>query len=165
MKNYTKDSVEYLTVRCMSHWNNSMGFDECSAIIFEDGEFKTVSVEPDSWYNFDTEHFISLTPPDIRKIYQDKIDAEVKAMKERDERYAAESLKRLCDDCQITAEDVKTIQGLYDRENQNRIFRLLATKKFRSNFRLKLSEQIRTWLADEHPKYQTPLSAHQLVYV
>lgn len=43
-----------------------------------------------------------------------------------------------------------------------RVGKLLHTRNFRSDFRKKMAEQVRTWLKDENPKYKTPLSPKQM---
>lgn len=45
------------------------------------------------------------------------------------------------------------------------VCKLLRTRKFRSEFRSKLCQQVRSWLSDPAPKYPTPLSTKQLQYV
>ena len=42
---------------------------------------------------------------------------------------------------------------------------LLKTKKFRSNFRKSLCEQLRNWLEDECPQYSHPFSNKQVCYL
>ena len=42
---------------------------------------------------------------------------------------------------------------------------LLKTKKFRSNFRKSLCEQLREWLEDECPQYSRPFSNKQVCYL
>lgn len=41
----------------------------------------------------------------------------------------------------------------------------LAQKKLRSEFKLKLKNQVIAWLADPAPKYRTPLSARQMQFL
>lgn len=45
------------------------------------------------------------------------------------------------------------------------VIKLLKTRKFRSEFRAKLCQQVRDWLANPAPRYATPLSTKQLQYV
>lgn len=42
---------------------------------------------------------------------------------------------------------------------------LLTTKKFRSEFRASLAKQVRDWINNPNPQYDTPLSAKQLWYL
>jgi hypothetical protein len=43
----------------------------------------------------------------------------------------------------------------------NPIYKLLKVKRFRSEFRASLAKQIRTWLDNPNPSYETPLSPKQ----
>jgi hypothetical protein len=45
------------------------------------------------------------------------------------------------------------------------IFKLLSTKKFRSDFRAQMAQQVRAWLEDTNPRYAKPLSPKQMRYV
>jgi hypothetical protein len=56
---------------------------------------------------------------------------------------------------------------LEDREinGYDGVVRLLKTKKFRSNFRQSMAMQVRAWLADTAPRYNTPLSPKQLRFI
>ncbi len=160
--NDSVNAIRGITVSCSSHWNNSMYFNECSAVVYKDGAFTTVYVNPDSWYNFDTDTFIAETPKEIRDAYA-AILAEAAAKKAAELSALREAeMAKTTSECQITPEQVEQIKCIYNRENQNLIFKLLATKKFRSEFRLSLANQIRKWLGEEKPKFSTPLSARQL---
>lgn len=59
------------------------------------------------------------------------------------------------------------IKRLYDAYPRNgdlldEVIKLLATKKFKSEIRLSMAQQVRSWLADPDPKYPTPLSPKQV---
>jgi hypothetical protein len=45
------------------------------------------------------------------------------------------------------------------------VVRLLKTKRFRSSFRQSMAMQVRAWLADAAPRYNTPLSSKQLRFI
>jgi hypothetical protein len=60
---------------------------------------------------------------------------------------------------------IRVLRRVYSQEEFAAIERLLRTKKFRSEFRAKLCQQIRDWLNDPLPKYRTPLSARQIEYI
>jgi len=83
----------------------------------------------------------------------------------REEREAEERAE-LAVEVGLTAEQVLKIQNCYPNlDVQDAIWRLLRTKKFRSDFRQKLAQTIRVWVADENPKYPKPLSAKQIQYI
>ena len=42
------------------------------------------------------------------------------------------------------------------------VIRLLATRKFRSDFRASMAKQVRSWLSEQSHRYETPLSRKQL---
>jgi hypothetical protein len=45
------------------------------------------------------------------------------------------------------------------------MMKLLATRKFRSDFRASMAAQVRSWLGESSHKYATPLSPRQLSYL
>lgn len=67
----------------------------------------------------------------------------------------------------ITFKQLNRLFNAYGRESDAfyGIIVLLKTNKFRSEFRKKLAGQVRTWLDEEHPKYNSPLSRKQIEYV
>lgn len=81
-------------------------------------------------------------------------------------RWNHRKLRRQCAKaCGLTTMQYDRVMNCYpSAEIRQRIFKLLSTE-LRSNFRIKLATQIRAWLDDVAPKYNTPLSAKQLMYV
>lgn len=49
-----------------------------------------------------------------------------------------------------------------DSDEFDAIYTLLSTKKFNSEMRKSFNDQVRSWLADENPKYEKPLSYRQI---
>lgn len=81
-------------------------------------------------------------------------------------RQAVEKLKdKDAADCNITREQYDRLCRIYsDSASRNAVLKLLSSK-LRSSFRIQLANQVRAWLENENPKYDTPLSAKQLQYV
>lgn len=80
-------------------------------------------------------------------------------------RWHARQMRRLnAAKCGITTTQYDRLMCCYSGDTLARVFKLLTTN-LRSSFRIKLATQIREWLSDPAPKYNTPLSAKQLHYV
>lgn len=56
------------------------------------------------------------------------------------------------------------LKGFQIRDKE-RFLNLLKTKKFRSEFRKSLFNQVKNWLLDDNPQYNSPLSPRQMNYL
>lgn len=61
----------------------------------------------------------------------------------------------------ITRFDIYMLRDVYDRDTVDAILSLLSVKRFRSEFRKGLAEQVRAWLRGEY-EYRYPMSRRQL---
>lgn len=98
---------------------------------------------------------------DVAKDYQKML-----AFLAESRRQAVEIMKdKEAASCNITREQYDKLCNTYrDTASRNAIFKLLSSN-LRSSFRIQLANQVREWLENENPKYDTPLSAKQLQYV
>lgn len=67
--------------------------------------------------------------------------------------------------CGVDESAIEKLMAAYMPETYKAVAKLLATKKFKSEFRKSLADQVRNWLADAAPKYPTPLSMKQVSYL
>lgn len=159
------EAIKGLTVACHSYWNNSMGFDECDAIVWLNGEFVKVSTGIDTWLNRDTSAFIALTPQLIRDAYSLKLE---KADRKRRAEYLRKRLAeetRIGANCGLPRVYVRQLRRVYADDTLSAVFKLLNTKAFRSDFRRSLRDQIVNWLREKNPRFAAPLSPKQLSYL
>lgn len=101
--------------------------------------------------------------PEVRAEYQAWEEARARRariMGERARRNAKwEDLRKM----RITLKQYNRIVELYwKKEQRDRIFAVLRIQKPRSEFKISLINQIRSWLEDENPKYKYPLTIKQL---
>lgn len=75
-----------------------------------------------------------------------------------------EMLNREASKCNLTREQYDRLRSVYNGDTLRAVVKLLSSN-LRSPFRIKLAHQVRAWLDEESPKYNTPLSAKQLYYV
>ena len=67
--------------------------------------------------------------------------------------------------CGLTRKQVNKLQNCLNDEHFTIVCKLLKTKNFRSKFRASCADQIRKWIAEDSPKYATPLSKKQFFYL
>ena len=127
------------------------------ALSFHDGKIEETLV--------DSTAFASVGVSDYRVDITPKVKAEL------DEYYRKENVKHrwerrkhenaLAHKAGITRFDIYKLNDVYNRDTVDAILSLLSVKRFRSEFRKGLAEQVRAWLRGEYG-YRYPLSRHQL---
>lgn len=64
--------------------------------------------------------------------------------------------------CGISRHELRRVRFSMNQEEFKAVCVLLKTRKFRSKFRESLAAQVRAWIADPKPKYDSPLTRKQL---
>lgn len=100
------------------------------------------------------------TPKEVKDLYRRVIKVHTK-LEIRDK------MKKLANELSLaTYHEAYKLRGAYYKEEEfEAVCNLLRVKKFRSNFRKSLSEQVRDWIKDPSPKYEKPLSPKQISYI
>lgn len=104
-------------------------------------------------------------------VYDYRVDITPEVKAELDEYYRKENVKHrwerrkyentFAHKAGITRFDIYKLNDIYNRDTVDAILSLLSVKRFRSEFRKRLAEQVRAWLRGEY-EYRYPLSRHQL---
>lgn len=98
---------------------------------------------------------------DVKEVYNQHL---AQKMQEA-ERIRESRLDKIAEDCKITREQLSKLFIAYKTDDmRTRMIKLLSSN-LRSAFRKRIAQQTRDWLADESPKYPTPLSWKQAQYV
>lgn len=116
--------------------------------------------------------------PEVRAEYEAYRAQQRKEYLERETAIMQAGLKQIADASDVPVESVNRLLGVYGEQvwghrtgamgirfQEIGPVGKLLTSKLRSPFRLKLRQQIVDWMKDPAPKYRTPLSPRQLLYV
>lgn len=147
------------------YWNNSMYIYEDSAVVYDNGEFKSVYIGEDIWDYNDPEKTIAQTDIAIRESYKGYL----RAIDRKNQANILKSLRlnqiSIANATNINYFAIKELYKAYsgDKDILNPIISILLTKKFRSTFRESIANQLKNWLCNkESRRYDKPLSPKQL---
>lgn len=101
--------------------------------------------------------------------YQKKQEAEIKKqVRARKARAICEmraQVRAAATEFEFPAHKLQQLRKRYDADQFAALVKLMASKRVRSEFKLKLRNQVIAWCKDSSPKYPTPLSKKQMLYV
>ena len=108
--------------------------------------------------------YVDATPEVIEeyKAWQTAKDREIRIKRRW---YRRQEQIKIAQQCGVTRKQISKLCSALNQNDFKAVLGLLKTKKFRSEFRKSLADQVRIWVKAENPSYRMPLSRKQLSYL